>query len=54
MGSSYINENGLNTTYQEHMFDGLQEGINYHFINQSGFRIYARTFTTGIMVNVAS
>ena len=53
----YKDENRLNTNYQEHTFDRLQEGINYTFtVNQSGFSggsvlstgpVYARTFTTG-------
>ena len=54
---SYVDEGRLDTDRQEHMFYGLQEGINYSFtVNQTGFGggrvlstgpVYARTFTAG-------
>ena len=54
---AYVDEGRLDTDHQEHIFDGLQEGINYSFtVTQTGFSggsmfstdpVYARTFTAG-------
>ena len=58
---SYVDEGMFNTSHQEYTVDGLQEGINYSFtVNQTGFSkgrvlstgpVFARTFTTGMMMN---
>ena len=58
---SYVDEDRLETDRQEHMFDGLQEDMNYSFtVNQSGFSggrvfstdsVYAQTFTSGRRMN---
>ena len=61
---TYVDEGRLDNNHQEYTFDRLQEGISYGFtVNQSGFSggrvfstgpVYARTFTAGRRVNVAS
>ena len=59
MGGSlpHVVEGRLDTDNKEHIFDELQEGINYSFtVTQTGFSgcrvlstdpVYARTFTAG-------
>ena len=58
---TYVDEERLNANHQEYTLGGLQGGINYTFtVNQSGFSggrvfstglVYAKTFTTGMMMN---
>ena len=58
---TYVDEGRLDTDRQQHIFDELQEGINYSFtVTQSAFSggrvlstgpVYIRTFTAGKQSN---